>query len=267
MKRERIRESSPASSIGDYITSSLVRIDGHDEIHVLSPQPNSDSGQKSWVNLNENEFLYAGGDPASVYTINQSDFSCYTEAGSIRSVDDFRAFNALGVLPKKIGISSLMIFPVTNAEGVDVIKKGVSSPFLNFNLYAEGEDVRIKSIVFTVWATGTAVCTNVKDILVYGPDGSLVNTTPVSVGSDCRAKVKFNAYRITDKNTATFTVKARVDSPQEYLKLGIDTTLDIDTDAIMMSMLDAERNLGFDSEGRLGWETTPVVGNLKKVIP
>lgn len=96
LKWDNIREVDQAV-MDSYVTSSLARVDGDQKVWALTPL--GDTGAKSWINLSAVDFLAAGSDPDSIYTINAVDSSYYVTRADIATVDALKAFYKDGTLP------------------------------------------------------------------------------------------------------------------------------------------------------------------------
>lgn len=73
-----------------YKTSNLIRQDGDTKVYELVSNPNADTGTKHWINLTQEEFLQAGFDPDSIYTVNDIEGSNeFYKTGSQRTAADY----------------------------------------------------------------------------------------------------------------------------------------------------------------------------------
>ena len=66
------------TTLDNYETSQLVRQTGKEKVYQLETTQGSDTGQKRWLNITEEEFL-ANYDPDAVCTVNKTDLRSYQE--------------------------------------------------------------------------------------------------------------------------------------------------------------------------------------------
>ena len=59
------------STLSRYKTSQFIQTQGSEKVYELRASKNSDTGVKHWVNLTKDQFLQAGFDPDSIFTINR----------------------------------------------------------------------------------------------------------------------------------------------------------------------------------------------------
>ncbi len=130
-----------ADTVDGYTTSQLVRETGKEPVYKLVPD--GDTGSKEWLNMTAAEFVAAGYDWDSIYTVNGTDVGNYSAGSDITDGDTVVSSGTL----------SVTLAADTPAAGI-AVKSAARLPFTKVNLTATGGDVIVDALV--VERTGLA---------------------------------------------------------------------------------------------------------------
>lgn len=189
LRWNNVKKVEPAL-MDQFITSSLVRVDGDTRVWGLTPY--GDVGDKAWVNLSSEDFYKGGGRWEAIYTINAVDGGYYRQIQDIRWADELRNkfdreilygtfdrnANRVDFVADKVADAT-----ATNKQKVDlwegkiVVEKG-SVKWKKYEWVNEG-NVKLGELRWTVDATYGAKLSNIELVV----DGKLV-TGSVSFNLD-----------------------------------------------------------------------------------
>jgi hypothetical protein len=227
LKWENVKTVSQAE-IDAIKTSSLVRVDGDaaQKVYAVTPVTGGDTGAKSWVNVSAADFLTAGSDVDSIYTINSTDSAAYSGKVDITSVTQLKAFYKDGTLPAGTLSGDLTVaLAATTPESMN-IPNGSLVDFTDVKLTASSSDASINSI--TVSANGLGADSAFTGVALY-VDGAKVGTSKTSINSSRQAIFNFSTpIAISAGASKTLTIKGSVNASSSYV-LGIKAASDIVT--------------------------------------
>jgi len=187
-----------AATMATFKSSGIVRVDGDYKVYALAPT--TDMGSKSWLNVSAADFVAAGGDWNSVYTINTTDAGNYTVAGDLTTPTQVSTFLTAGTLPGTVPGATPTPTPVPVTGNVTV-SAAADSPaaatfatgsaydtFIKLNI-ANGTTGAVNVTSLAVTRGGISIDNQVSAVGLYGADGSRYGNVIQSLAS---AKATFN---------------------------------------------------------------------------
>lgn len=228
--------------MGEYTTSSLVRVDTDPDEKVYAMAPDGDIGSKSWVNLTADEFVTdAGSDPDSIYTINATDSGNYTGVGDVTTVTELTTFYTTGNLPDltpvpvegALAVALSADTPTAASVPAGTTDKGPGVDMLKFNVTASSDgDVTISSLVLK--KIGLSPTSGVKNVYLYEGETRLTNSK--SVNSSTKNVTFSNiGYVVPAGTTKALTIKATLITAAQNHGFSIESATSITSDGVAVS--------------------------------
>ena len=166
------------STMDEFTTSDLVRVDGTDQVYRLHAADGTDTGDKYWLNMTATAFT-AVFDADSIYTINSTDSAGYTAGSNV--TDASATFPPVSSGTTSEGTLSVSLAADTPASGV-VVENAARVYFTKINLTASGGDVIVDQVVTE--RTGLAQDAAITSLdLIDGDTGLPINVNSKTLNS------------------------------------------------------------------------------------
>lgn len=174
--------------MNSYKTSGIVRVETDPKVLALAP--NGDMGSKSWLNVSAADFVAAGGDWESVYTINAVDGANYAAAADLTSQAQVATYLTTGALPGGVvpttGTVTVSLNADTPASGTLVTSVSTNlngsqalAPMVKLN-FANATNGEVKVTTLKLTRTGIAADTDLTNVYLYKGNTKLAEMTSVS---------------------------------------------------------------------------------------
>jgi len=257
------------ATMDSYTTSALVRVDTDPAQKVFALVPNDDTGAKSWVNVSTADFLAAGADPESVYTINSVDGGNYAAVGDITTQAQVTTFLTSGVLPTGVipGTGLSVSLAADNAPAANVQKGSANNNVLKFTLVGGATATTVTGITLKSYGTTEATgSTDISAVKLYDESGIQVGNNRTPAGNQVNFVI-VPALSIPANGSRTVTVTADIGSSAATLavvRYGIETAAGITGATFTGTFPIIGNSFNIVPAGQLGTITVSQFGSLPK---
>ncbi len=191
------------STMDEFSTSDLVRVDGADNVYRLHAADGTDTGDKYWLNMTSSEFT-AVFDADSIYTINSTDSAGYTSGANV--TDPNATFPPAGTTTSE-GTLSVSLAADTPASAI-VVENAARYYFTKLNFTASGGDVIVDQVV--VERTGVGQDGGFSSLdLIDGDTGLPINTNSKTLNSLHKSTFN-NDFTVEDGTTKPIIIAANM---------------------------------------------------------
>ncbi len=258
------------ATMDSYTTSGLVRVDTDPAQKVFGLAPNGDIGAKSWINTTTADFLAAGADPDSIYTINSVDGGNYTAVADVTTIAQVQAFLTSGTLPGNVIVGGPLTVSLAadNAASANVQKGSANNNVLKFTLVGGTTATTVTGI--TLKSYGTTEATGVVDVSavkLYDESGIQVGNNRTPTGNQVNFVI-VPALSIPANGSRTVTVTADIGTAAATLAIvryGIESATGISASAAFTGAFPIiGNNFSIVPAGQLGSVTVSQFGSLPK---
>jgi len=236
LKWENVK-SITTEEMNSYKTSGIVRVETDPKVLALAPLDNT--GSKSWLNVSAADFVAAGGDWESVYTINAVDAANYVVASDVTTQAQVATYLTTGVLPGGVvvppvaGAVNVTLAPTTPSSatyvrdtGAVVAQANANFVALNFTAPSTG-DVKVTTLKVT--RSGISADGDLGTVYLY--DGN----TQLAQHSSFSAKVitftnSNGLFTVSAGTTKTINVRADISAANANVSsiiLGVNNAADV----------------------------------------
>lgn len=257
------------ATMDSYTTSGLVRVDTDPAQKVFGLAPNGDIGAKSWINTTTADFLAAGADPESVYTINSVDGGNYTAVADITTIAQVQSFLTTGTLPGNVVVGGAMSVALAadNAAAANVQKGSANNNVLKFTLVGGTTATTVTGIALKSYGTTEATgSTDVSAVKLYDESGIQVGNNRTPAGNQVNFVI-VPALSIPANGSRTITATVDIGTAAATLavvRYGIEAATGITGATFTGSFPLIGNNFSIVPAGQLGTVTVSQFGSLPK---